>query len=269
MSTKKPIRLQKYIAQCGEASRRKAEELIIKGKVKVNGHPAEIGMSVIPGKDLVVIGEKTLAMPKGKNYIVLNKPRGYVTTMSDELGRRDITELVKDIDSRIFPVGRLDKDSEGLLLMTDDGEFANSLTHPSKHVPKIYHVSVKPNITEAQLTQIQTGIVLDGVKTAPAKAALLRRYPDRCVIEITLFEGRNREIRRMCEEMGLEVARLERVGIGNLKLGGLKPGCWRELEDKEVSSLERAAGLIEKDKRHAKENQGKKTFRNDRNKTRK
>lgn len=247
-----PERLQKYIAACGETSRRKAEELISKGKVKVNGHPATIGMSVIHGKDLVTIGDKTLTLPQGKIYIALNKPRGYVTTLSDELGRRCITDLVTDIESRIFPVGRLDRDSEGLILMTDDGEFANMLTHPSKHVPKIYHVSVKPNITEEQLTKIQTGIELDGIKTAPANAQLLRRYPDRSVIEIVLFEGRNREIRRMCESLGLEVMRLERIGVGTIKLGGLKPGTWRELTDKEIASLVRAAEFMEKDKRNAK-----------------
>lgn len=238
------MRLQKYIAACGAASRRKAEELIMNGSVKVNGHPAQIGMNVVPGKDRVTLNDVPLVLPHGKVYIALNKPRGYVTTMSDELGRKCITELIEDIDERVFPVGRLDKDSEGLLLLTNDGEFANAMMHPSKHVPKIYHVSVRPAITESQLVKIETGIELDGVMTAPAKALVLHQYQDKSTVEITLYEGRNREIRRMCESLGLEVARLQRVGIGTLRLGGLKPGKWRELEEKEVNSLKRAVGLL-------------------------
>lgn len=248
---KKPMRLQKFIAACGGASRRKAEEMILKGRVKVNGHPAQIGMNVTPGKDKVSVDDAQLILPRGKVYIALNKPRGYVTTMSDELGRKCITELIENVGSRVFPVGRLDRDSEGLLLLTDDGDFANALTHPSRHVPKIYHVSVRPAITEDKLTSIATGIELDGVMTAPAKAQVLAQYPDRSTVEITLYEGRNREIRRMCEALGLTVARLSRVGVGNIKLGGLKPGDWRELDEKEVASLERAAGLIKADKKKA------------------
>jgi 23S rRNA pseudouridine2605 synthase len=242
---KKPMRLQKFIAECGCASRRKAEEMILKGRIRVNGHPAVIGMSVIASKDKVTVDDIELVLPRGKVYIALNKPRGYVTTLSDEMGRKCITELVDDVGARVFPVGRLDRDSEGLLLLTDDGELANALMHPSKHVPKIYHVSVRPAITESQLIMIQTGIEIEtGVKTAPAKAMVLHQYPDRSVVEVTLFEGKNREIRRMCEKLNLEVARLERVGIGNLKIGSLKPGDWRELDDKEISSLSRAVGLI-------------------------
>lgn len=247
------MRLQKYIAACGGASRRKAEDMIIKGSVKVNGQTAEIGMSVVPGKDKITINDVPIIMPRGKVYIALNKPRGYVTTMSDELGRKCITELTDDIGARVFPVGRLDRDSEGLLLLTDDGDFANALTHPSKHVPKIYHVSVRPAITEGQLTKIATGIELDGVMTAPAKAMVLHQYADRSVVEITLFEGRNREIRRMCETLGLEVARLERVGVGTVKIGSLKPGTWRELDDKEIASLARAIGFIKNDRDKANE----------------
>jgi 23S rRNA pseudouridine2605 synthase len=245
------MRLQKFIAACGRASRRKAEELIINKRVKVNGRFAEIGMSVVPGKDKVQIDGIELTMPREKVYIALNKPRGYVTTLSDELGRKCVTELTQDVGTRVFPVGRLDKDSEGLLLMTNDGDFANMITHPSKHIPKIYHVSVRPSITEDQLIQIETGIELDDYKTAPAKAVVLRQYPDKSVVEITLFEGKNREIRRMCEKLGLEVARLSRVGIGTLKLGGLKTGTWRELEDKEIASLQRAANFVKSDHKKA------------------
>lgn len=241
---KNPVRIQKYISACGAASRRKAEELINQGKVKVNGHPAQIGMSIIPGSDAVTVNGALISLPRGKVYIALNKPRGYVTTLSDELGRKCVTDFLKDVGERVFPVGRLDRDSEGLLILTNDGNFANALIHPSRHVPKIYHVSVRPAITEDKLARIEAGMKLDDISTAPAKALVLHQYPDRSVVEITLYEGKNREIRRMCEALGLEVARLSRIGIGNIKLGGLKPGKWRELESKEINSLKRSAGLI-------------------------
>lgn len=240
---KKEIRLQKLISECGEASRRKAEELITAGRVRVNGNVATLGQTVLPGRDKVTIDGRPIRAPRSKTYIALNKPRGYVTTMSDELERRTVTELVEGAGKRLYPVGRLDKDSEGLLLLTDDGEFANALTHPRHHVPKLYHVSVRPAVTESQLVRLETGIEIDGKMTAPAKAKLLRQEDGRAVIELTLYEGRNRQIRKMCEALGLEVARLSRVGIGSVKLGGLKPGTWRALTPAEVSSLLHAAGL--------------------------
>lgn len=244
---KKPERLQKMISQSGLASRRKAEEMIAGGRVRVNGAPAKLGDSAVPGRDKVTVDGKPLHLPKEKLYIALNKPRGYVTTMKDELGRRCVTELLKELSERVYPVGRLDKDSEGLLLLTDDGEFANAITHPAHHVPKVYRVSLRPGITEEQLVRMETGIVLDGRPTAPAKATLVSQEPGRAVIELTLFEGRNREIRRMCEELGLEVRRLSRVAIGSLKLGGLRPGEYRLLEKHERTSLLKAAGKLQKE----------------------
>lgn len=240
---KKEVRLQKLLSECGIASRRKAEEIIAQGRVKVNGTVAKVGDSVVPEKDRVTVDGKTLEYHNERVYIALNKPRGFVTTLEDELGRKCITELVNDIGERVYPVGRLDKDSEGLLLLTNDGEFTNAMTHPSHHVPKIYRVSVRPEINKEQIRDFEEGIEIDGRKTAPAKIRIIRQEPGRSVLEITLFEGRNRQIRKMCETMGLDVARLSRIQIGNLKLGSLENGKWRRLTEKEVVSLYKAAGL--------------------------
>jgi 23S rRNA pseudouridine2605 synthase len=240
---KKEERLQKFISECGVASRRKAEILISEGHVKVNGRIPKLGDTVNPVKDIVTVNGVSIKPNKKRIYIALNKPRGYVTTLNDEFGRKTVTELITGIDTRLYPVGRLDKDSEGLLLLTDDGTFANALTHPSHHVAKVYRVSVNPEITEQQLLQFEKGIELDGVRTAPAKAKLIREEKGRAVVEITLYEGRNRQIRRMCESMGLEVARLNRIAVGNVKLGSLASGEYRELDTNELKSLFKAAGL--------------------------
>ena len=164
------IRLQKMLADCGVASRRKAEELIQQGKVKVNGHVAQIGDKVNPKTDHVTVAGRRIVASRQYYYIMLHKPRGYVSTMSDEMGRKCVAELVKDIPARVYPVGRLDRDSEGLLLMTNDGEFANLIMHPSKHVPKTYRVTVRPDISEEQLALMNVGMEIDGVRTAPADA---------------------------------------------------------------------------------------------------
>lgn len=235
----KKVRLQKILADCGVASRRKSEELISKGLVKVNGVIAQIGDKVDPQKDKIVVQDKNIISSNlNKNrYIIINKPRGYITTMSDEKGRKCIADLVSDIPERVYPVGRLDKDSEGLLIMTNDGEFANSITHPSKHVTKTYRVTVKPGISEEQMYKIRVGIDIDGKTTAPAEVKLISEYPERAIIEIILKEGRNRQIRRMCDYLGIEVARLKRISVGTIKLGMLKPGRWRDLTDEELKKL--------------------------------
>ncbi|MDD6276695.1 MAG: pseudouridine synthase [Clostridia bacterium] len=237
------IRLQKYLSQCAVASRRKAEELIEQGKVKVNGRPASLGDKVSPSRDTVTVSGKKIVMNKKHYYIMLNKPRGFVTTMEDEMGRRCVADLVKDLGARVYPVGRLDKDSEGLLLMTNDGEFANSLTHPSKHVPKTYRVTVRPDISDEQLDAIKTGMMIDGRKTAPADAHIIEKQENRVVLEIVLYEGRNRQIRRMCEELNLDVARLKRTAVGSVKLGMLPQGKWRELSEDEVHRLMVSSGM--------------------------
>ena len=231
------MRLQKYLAECGVASRRKSEELIEQGKVKVNGRVAQIGDKINPKKDDITVSGKKVVKSRQYTYIILHKPRGFITTMSDEMGRKCVAELIKDVNARVYPVGRLDRDSEGMLLMTNDGEFANAMTHPTKHVPKTYRVTVRPSITDEQITALTTGIMLEGRKTAPAEVRVLTREEGRVVIEIVLYEGRNRQIRKMCESLGLEVARLKRTAIGTIKLGMLPQGKWRELTEDEVHKL--------------------------------
>ncbi|MGN0492224.1 MAG: pseudouridine synthase [Acutalibacteraceae bacterium] len=231
------IRLQKHLSECGVASRRKAEELIAAGKVKVNGHIAEIGARVDPKRDKVTVRGRAVVPVNEKVYIMLNKPRGFVTTMSDELGRKTVSDLVADAGNRIFPVGRLDRDSEGLLIMTNDGDFANKLTHPSSHVNKTYRVTVKGTAEEEQLLQMKEGIVLDGRKTLPCDCFVAERKADRTVLIFVLNEGRNRQIRRMCEAVGLEVLRLKRTEIAGVKLGMLPQGKWRPLNEREMRRL--------------------------------
>lgn len=237
------IRLQKYLSQCAVASRRKSEELIASGKVKVNGKVAGLGDKVNPKRDTVTVSGKKIVSSKKHYYIMLHKPRGFITTMEDELGRKCVAELVKDVGARVYPVGRLDRDSEGLLIMTNDGEFANYLTHPSKHVPKTYRVTVRPDVTEDQLVAFNDGIEIDGRKTAPADAHIIEKSDNRVVLEVILHEGRNRQIRRMCEALGLEVARLKRTHIGSLKLGMLPQGKWRNLTEDEVHRLKVSSGM--------------------------
>ena len=234
------IRLQKYMAESGIASRRKSEELIAAGKVKVNGKVASIGDKVDPDKDKVEVAGQKVQKEAELKYIMLNKPRGFITTMSDEMNRKCVAELISDIPVRVYPVGRLDKDSEGLLLLTNDGEFANNMTHPSRHVPKTYRVTVRPAINEDILNNLMTGIMIDGKMTFPADVRVLSQEPNRVVLEIVICEGRNRQIRKMCEDQGLTVARLKRIAIGPVKLGMLKQGEWRELTPQELKSLRQA-----------------------------
>lgn len=235
------MRLQKFLSECGIASRRKAEELISAGKVKVNGRPASIGDKIDPKRDKVTVAGKKVVKADKPVYVMLHKPRGYVTTMSDEMDRRCVAELVSDISERIYPIGRLDRDSEGLLLMTNDGEFANLMMHPSHHIPKRYRVTVRPSVNEEQLTALTTGLMIDGRMTAPAQVNVIERGEGRVVLEIVLSEGRNRQIRKMCEQVSLEVARLKRTAFGSLKLGMLEPGKWRYLTQDEADRLRRSA----------------------------
>lgn len=251
-------RIQKILAACGVASRRKAEELILAGRVTVNGRTAKLGDSASADKDVIAVDGERVTSSGQKYYIALHKPRGFVTTMSDERDRRCVAMLVEDIGERVYPVGRLDKDSEGLLLMTNDGEFANMISHPKRHVAKTYRVTVRPGINEEQLFRIATGIEIDGKQTAPAKVRVLEQQQGRVVLEIVLYEGRNREIRKMCEALGLEVARLKRTAIGPVRLGMLQQGKYRELTKEEIRGL-----MAEAKKSGAKSERNEKT--NDRN----
>lgn len=237
------IRLQKFLSEAGVASRRKAEEMIRNGSVKVNGVTAQIGDSVDPKRDTVTVKGKKVRKESNMRYVLLNKPRGYVTTTDDELGRKCVLELVKDVKERVYPVGRLDRVSEGALILTNDGAFANAMMHPSRHVPKTYKVTVRPDITAEKVDLLSTGIELDGRMTAPAEVRVVSREEGRAVLEIVLYEGRNRQIRRMCEAVELEVARLRRVSIGSVKLGMLQTGDWRDLTPAEVESLLKSAGV--------------------------
>lgn len=243
MADNNKIRLQKFLSEAGIASRRKAETMIENGEVKVNGVKARIGDCVDPKKDTVTVKGKKVMRETVMRYVLLNKPRGFVTTNHDEMGRRCVAELVSDINERVYPVGRLDRNSEGALLMTNDGEFANAMMHPSHHVPKTYRVTVRPSVNEDQLTKLATGVDIDGRMTAPADVRVVTKEEGRVVLEIVLYEGRNREIRRMCEAVELEVARLRRIAIGNLKLGMLQQGQWRDLTEQEVDKLFSAAGI--------------------------
>lgn len=232
------------MAEQGVASRRKSEDLIRAGKVKVNGHVAEIGMKINPRKDLVTVGKQKLTNVKNRKmvYVMLNKPRGYVTTVSDELGRKTVMDLLPDFGCRIYPVGRLDKDSEGLLLLTNDGSFTNCMTHPSHEYAKVYRVTVRPVVNDDILFNLRNGIEIDGRMTAPCEVTVLTEEENRVVLEFILHEGRNRQIRKMCESQGLEVARLKRISIGPVKLGMLKQGDYRELTEQDVKKLLRSAG---------------------------
>lgn len=243
------IRLQKILADAGVASRRKAEEMISSGYVKVNDRPVQVGDKADPKHDKITVHGKLLNTHTQPVYLMLHKPRGFITTMSDERDRKCVAELVKEVPARVYPVGRLDRESEGLLLMTNDGEFANAMTHPSRHVPKTYRVTIRPGITEDQLTQLAVGIMIDGRKTAPAQVKVLHQESGRVVLEIILHEGRNRQIRKMCEAVGLEVARLKRTAIGPLHLSMLQPGEWRYLTAQEVKQMAAAAKADKRDQR--------------------
>ncbi|MDE5742068.1 MAG: rRNA pseudouridine synthase [Oscillospiraceae bacterium] len=236
-------RLQKIIAENGVCSRRKAEELIRQGCVRVNGHIAKLGDGA-SAHDVITVNGERLRMPKKmeKYYLMLNKPRGYVTTMSDELDRRCVTELLEDFPERVYPVGRLDRNSEGLLLFTNDGKFANDIMHPSRHVSKTYRVTIRPSVSDEQLAQLSAGVVIDGRKTMPATVNVLSQEQGRAVLQIVIREGRNRQVRKMCEAVGLEVARLKRTAIGPIKLGMLKPGTYRELTSEELRAIRSAVG---------------------------
>ena len=230
-------RIQKILSAWGVTSRRKAEEMIAAGRVTVNGRKASLGDSAYPEKDLLTLDGERIHPPGEKYYLALHKPRGYVTTLSDEKNRRCVAELIADLDTRVYPVGRLDKDSEGLLLLTNDGNFANKVAHPGGQVTKTYRVTVRPTVTEDQLALMEIGIEIDGMMTAPARVRVLAHEPGRVVLEMVLSEGRNREIRKMCEALGLEVARLKRIAIGPVRLGMLQPGKYRELTKEELKAL--------------------------------
>ena len=237
----KKVRLQKFLADAGLMSRRAAEEEIAKGRVSVNGHVAEIGTQIDPAADLVTYrGKRVLFEKKEHIYIMMNKPRGYLCSTEDDRGRKCVTDLLDGVTARVYPVGRLDLISEGLLLLTDDGELKNRLTHPSYSLPKIYRVKVSGEVSESQHLTLTSPLVIDGYKIRPVDVTVGESDESGTVLKFTLKEGRNRQIRKMCEQAGLCVKRLSRISIGNLKLDGLPVGKWRYLDAKEVEYLYKA-----------------------------
>ena len=235
------IRLQKFIADAGLMSRRAAEDEIERGNVSVNGHVATIGTKIDPAADVVTYkGKKIRYERREHTYVMLNKPRGYLSSTTDDRGRKCVTDLLDGVSARVYPVGRLDMISEGMILLTDDGELKNRLTHPSHQIGKVYRVKVGGSVSEEQIDILTSPLVIDGYKIKPVEVTVSGEDESGTVLKMTLFEGRNRQIRKMCEEAGLTVKRLSRVSIGNLKLDGLPVGKWRYLEDSEVEYLYKA-----------------------------
>ena len=234
-----PIRLQKFFTDCGVLSRRAAEEEIRAGHVLVNGNVAQIGDKIDPEHDLVEYRGKPLKYQKNaqRHYILLNQPRGFVPTLSDEKGRPPVATLVEKLGVRVYPVGRLDMDSDGLLLLTDDGALTERLTHPRHEIPKLYTVTVKGEVTNQQIQALNEPFVLDGYRTLPAKVHRMGRREGSTLLSVELREGRNRQIRRMCEAVGLRITQLTRVAMGTIKLGQLPVGQYRHLTAEEVTYL--------------------------------
>ena len=233
------MRLNKYLADCGVDSRRNCDGIIAEGRVKVNGKTVrELGTVVDEERDSVTLDGRRIR-PKRNVYLMLHKPKGYVTTVKDELGRKTVMELLKDVKARIYPVGRLDYDTEGLLLLTNDGDLSFRLTHPSNEVPKTYVVRISGKISKESISALQNGVEIDGRKTAPAKVDLLDQDEHHSRLELTIREGRNRQIKKMFEAVGHEVEFLRRSAIGDLRLGGLTRGTYRYLTEKEINYLKK------------------------------
>ena len=229
-------RLQKILSNYGVASRRKAEQMILDRRVRVNGNTASLGDVADDEEDVIEVDGVRLKRQPARIVLMLNKPRGYVCTLSDEKGRRNVAELVSGCGARVYPVGRLDLNSEGLLLLTNDGELANRLTHPKKEVDKVYLVWLSHYIPGCE-DSIASPIEIDGRPTNPAKVEKLRQEGETALLRITIHEGRNRQIRRLCERANVTVTRLRRVAEGPLQLGDLKPGQWRVLTEEEIAGL--------------------------------
>lgn len=248
-------RLQKILSQAGITSRRAAEDLIVSGRVAVNGCTVTVlGTKADPEIDRITLDGKPVTIQTRKIYILLNKPAGYVTTMSDPEGRPIVTDIIKEIPERLFPVGRLDFNTEGLLLLTNDGDWANRLAHPSHEVVKEYRVKVRGNINSEVLEKLANGVKLEDGWTAPAKVELLKTLAKNSWLSISIHEGRYRQVRRMCEAVGLLVARLTRTRYGNLEIGSLKPGEFRHLTPTEITELLNSSPLEQQIKKRQQKN---------------
>ncbi|HHW49281.1 MAG TPA: rRNA pseudouridine synthase [Clostridiaceae bacterium] len=235
------MRLQKFLSHAGIASRRKAEELIAQGRVCVNGvRIKDMGVKVSSG-DVVEVDGKKVNLEEKKVYIMLNKPVGYISSAKDQFGRKTVLDLVKDVKERIYPVGRLDYDTSGLILLTNDGEFAYVLTHPSSEIDKVYSVVVKGAVSKDKIKAFKKGIKIDNYITSPAKLRIINITDNTSTVEITIHEGKNRQVRKMCKAIGHPVLKLKRIAIGPLKLGDLEEGKWRHLTEQEVKALKNYA----------------------------
>ena len=235
-----PIRLQKFIADSGIMSRKAADEEIKRGNISVNGHIALPGTKVDVKRDIVTYrGKRIIYQHREFTYIMMNKPRGYLCATSDDRGRKCVTDLLTGVEARVYPVGRLDLISEGMLLLTDDGELKNRLTHPRHEIGKVYRVKVAGKVSEKQLEILSSPLEIDGYEILPVTVAVTGEDESGTVLKMTLFEGRNRQIRKMCEQVGLKVAKLSRIAIGDITLGELPSGKWRYLSENEIKNLKK------------------------------
>lgn len=228
-------RLNKYLADCGVGSRRECDKLIADGLVKVNGKTASLGVTV-DENDKISVNGKRVADKQKACYIMLHKPKGYVTTVKDDLGRKTVMDLI-DVKVRLYPVGRLDYDTEGLLILTNDGDLANRLTHPRNEVNKKYICRLSGSLEESERATIEKGVLIDGIKTAPSKVKILEKDKHHTRCEVTIHEGRNHQVKKMFEAVGKEVEFLKRVAVGDLRLGGLDRGKYRYLNESEIDYL--------------------------------
>ncbi len=232
-------RLQKYIARCGITSRRKAEELIVNGKVKVNGIVvSELGTKIDADIDSVTVDNNKISESNQLIYIKLYKPEGYVTTVKDQFGRKTVLDLI-EIKERIYPIGRLDYNTSGLLLLTNDGDLANKLMHPKYHIYKTYVAEVDGRINDEEINKLKTGVIIEDYKTAPARVRLLNSSKNTSTVEISIYEGKNRQVRKMLDAVGHKVLTLKRVSMGQITLDNLKPGSWTYLNEDEIKFLRR------------------------------
>lgn len=232
------MRLQKIIAQAGVASRREAERMILEGRIRLNGSiVTELGTKADPLEDSIEVDGREISSAEKKVYYLLNKPTGYVTTMRDPRGRPTVNDLMVSVSERVYPVGRLDYDTSGLLIMTNDGDLAHALAHPGKEIKKYYEAKVQGEAQEKDLNRLREGIRLDDGLTAPAVVTVLKTHGNKQWLEIVIHEGKNRQVRRMCDAIGLRVVKLQRLRLGTLELNDLPLGKFRKLTDKEVDGL--------------------------------
>lgn len=233
------MRINKFLAECGLGSRRKCEAFVTEGRVKVNGKIVSTLATEVDDRSIVSVDGERVKPIKKHVYIILNKPKGYVCSVSDEAGRKTVLDLVKDRPERLFPIGRLDYDTEGLLILTTDGDLCNRLAHPHNEIPKTYVARIEGTVTEEELDILRGGIMLDGIKTKKCRIKVVDALEDSTKLEVTITEGRNRQVRRMFEHINKHVAFLKRVAIGDLRLRGLDRGEYRELTPSEVEYLQR------------------------------